>query len=328
MNYNNHTNFIKTSFSEMDLLKESEFHFFKNESFAMDCTELCIDLCNHVSEKLKINLYFSIQYNHTFNAKAIVKNDVGVILLNLGLIDKLETIVSDSIEIFSYENIAKFTISNVEKLEMKKLVSDSCLTYLFYHELAHVLQMIETSSNKYNFQEQYSETVLFDIKHHIYELDADHFGALMSAHKILDYASNVAYPMSTILIFNLLTALLFSIGNIIIGFSENKFETIYYKEHSHPHPLIRIMECNEQILTFTSINLAIQKEFFLALLQRTITMMSQIHYSGKGQIDYSKLITDNMSEIESYVNQIETINESYRELIRFRVHDVYNSLFN
>lgn len=329
MNYYEHTKLIRSRFSDLDLLKESEFDFFKNKDFAIECINSCIELCNDVSNKLKINIYFAIQYDYTFNAKAIVKDNSGVIVLNLGLIDKLELIVSNSIEIFSQENIAQLTIPNNEKLELKTLLSDLCLSYLIYHELAHVLQMLNvTSSECYNFQEKYLDDNSFNIKNHIYELDADQFGASMSVYKLIEYARIMSYPINTLLLFNLLTALLFSISNIIIAFSENKFETIYYKKFSHPHPLIRIMKCNNQILYFTSKNLVIKKEFFLVVLQRTITMINQIHYENKGQKDFSKLIDDNFVQIEKYIDEIEIANESFKELIRFRVQDFFNLIFN
>lgn len=101
---------------------------------------------------------------------------------------------------------------------------------------------------------------------------------------------------------------------------------IYYKKQSHPHPLIRIIKCNDQILSFTSKNLAIQKEFFLAVLQRTFKIINQIQYNAKGRIDFSKLLHNNISEIELYINEIEMESEKYNELIRFRVQKIFNSL--
>jgi hypothetical protein len=43
-------------------------------------------------------------------------------------------------------------------------------------------------------------------------------------------------------------------------------------------------------------------------------MMSQVQYSN-GLIDYLKLFQDNISDIEIYINEIEILNESYKELI-------------
>lgn len=326
MNYEEHRQSIKEKFHELDLLKESEFHLFKNQSFALKCATLCMNLCNQASKKLEIDLHFSFQYNLMFNAQAIIKNNFGVILINVGLIDQLETLVSDSMEIFSTESVANLTILETDKVEFKEVISELCLFYLFYHELAHIIQLSKFNSATYlNYQEQYSNSQ-FDLKNHVYELDADHFGATMSAYKLLEYARKKNYPIETLLLLNLLTGLLFSIGNIIIGFTDQNFKNIYYKQHSHPHPLIRIIECNEQILTFVSKNFAIENEFFLATLSRTITMFGQLDYKGKEKINYSKLTKDNSSEIEKYIDEIELANNLYDEIIRHNVQKIFNLL--
>lgn len=327
MTYGENIKFIRANFPQLDLLAETEVHLFKNESFALECIDSCTKLCNTASRNLEISVNFAIEYNYNFNAKAIVKDNNGIILLNLGLIERLEIIVSDSIEVFYLENISKLTFSQIDKLEIKNLFSNLCISYLFHHELAHILQFLSLSSeNHYNLNEENSNKNQFEIKNHIYEMDADLFGITMCTSELLDYAKNITYPFNTILVFNLLTTLLFSISNIIIEFSKNQLADIYYKKQSHPHPLIRIIKCNDQILSFTSKNLVIQKEFFLAVLQRTFKIINQIQYNTKGRIDFSKLLHDNISEIELYINEIEMESEKYNELIRFRVQKIFNSL--
>ncbi|CAD0006062.1 hypothetical protein [Flavobacterium chungangense] len=328
MNYHDHKNAIKLSFPELELhlLDESEFQSFKNENFAKQYINSCIELCNNASDKLEININFGVKYDYSSNAQATVKGKRGVILLNLGLIEKLESIISDSIEIFSMENVSRLTIQENDKTELKALLSDLCFSYIFYHELAHILQLTNASSDGYhNFQELYIYENKFDVRKHLYEIDADNFGICMSMSKLIDYASNKNYPISTVLIFNLLTLFVFSIANIIIEFSKNQFNDIYYKSHSHPHPLIRIVKCSERIVSFASDNLNIKEELSYVVLQRSVTMMSQIQYSN-GVIDYLKLLQDNISDIEIYNNEIEVLNESYRELIRFRIQKLFNSL--
>lgn len=327
MNYSNHINNIKATFPELDLLRESEFQSFKNEKFGLQCINSCIQLCNNASERLKIAVNFAVKYDYTFNAQAIVKNECGVILINLGLIEELELIISDSIEVFSKENIAQLTIPNNKKTELKTIFSDLCISYLFYHELAHILQLLSASSEEcHNFQEQYSSKNTFDIKKHIYEIDADNFGITMTISKLLEYATNKTNHIDTVLLFNLLTTLLFSTANIIIEFSKNQFKSLYYKNHSHPHPIIRITRCNERILSFVSTNLTVKNELLLAILQRTVSLINQFQYKNKDKIDYSKLLHDNILEIEIYNNEIESKNEFYKELIRFRAQDIFNCL--
>ena len=287
-----------------------------------------MDICSSVSEKLDIKIYFAIKHDFSFNAKAIVKANTGIVLINVGLINKLELIVGKSAEIFLHETVVQLTSTPEEKSELETLLSDLCLTYLVYHEIAHIIQLTNLfSSETYNLEEEYSVDSLFNIKNHVYELDADLFGVSMSAFTLLEHL-NSRYPKNIISLFNLLTSLLFSISNIIILFSVDKFETIYYKLHSHPHPLIRMIKCNDQILSFASKNIVMRKEFFITILQRTISIIDQIEYSNKGKINYSKLYEYNMTEIESYIEEIEAENKSFSELTRFYAKEIFNALYN
>lgn len=288
MNYSTHIHEAITNFPELRLylLDESEFNIFKNEDFASKCIDMCIELCNNASKKLNINLNFAVNYNYAFNARATVKKQYSLITFNIGLIEKLQHIIHDSIELFLHENIASLTIPESEKERIKKVSTICCIYYLFYHELAHVIQLIEAEEcSAFDLQEQYSNEKPFDIKKHIYEFDADLFGSLMGAYKLIEEVKNINNQFDIFPLFNSLTALLFTTGNIIIIFSGNLFQEIYYKENSHPHPMIRIIKCNEQILDFASKNLAIQKEFFEAILQRTATMINQLEYTEKRRVN-------------------------------------------
>ncbi|WP_136669324.1 hypothetical protein [Flavobacterium sp. H122] len=327
MSYTEHYENILTRFQDLDLLKESEFDTFKNSEFAEEIIKTCIQLCENASGKLKIPLHFAVIYNHTFNATAKIKNDSATIIFNLGLIDKLESIISDSMNLFMAENIASMTIQNEEKNILERILIKCCISYLFHHELAHIIQLLNINSDKeFNLQEKYSNTENFEVRNHIYELDADHFGSAMSAYNLLDEIMNSSNQFETVKLFNALTSLLFTTSNIIIEFSGNNFQNIYYKENSHPHPLIRIIECSEQVLSFISSNLNIPKQFFEATLQRTVTMISQIIYSDGRKIDYSKLYSENSKEMSNYIDEIDKLNENYAELTRHKSQQIFNVL--
>lgn len=329
MNYNKHYNNIKSIFSELDLVRESEFDLFKNSVFAKEIIEFCIELSENASKKLDINLHFGVRYSHTFNACAKIRNNSAVIVFNLGLIDKLEAITSDSVELFMHENIAGFTIQNTSKDYLKGIARSCCITYLFYHELAHVLQLWEINSKEeFSLQEKYSGKEYFEIRNHIYEMDADHLGSAMSGHLLLEKIKNSDYQFEPVLLFNALTLLLFTIANTIIEFSGNQFQNIYYKENSHPHPFIRIAECNEQILHLISINLNVSAPFLIAALQRTGNMISQISYSDRRKVDYERLFSQNQEEISNYTDEIENIDKNYKELIRHKAQEIFDKLSN
>ena len=160
MKYSSHIKNIKSHFPELDLLKESEFNLFENEEFGKSCVETCISLCNNAREILNMHLNFGIIYNQTFNASAKVKDNKAVITFNMGLIEKLDKIISDSINLFMSENVASMTIDEIQKIELGKISHRCCISYLFYHELAHIIQLFGVKeNNSCNFQEQYLKKI-------------------------------------------------------------------------------------------------------------------------------------------------------------------------
>ncbi|MBF00753.1 hypothetical protein [Flavobacterium coralii] len=329
MNYNEHYYRIKSTFPNLDLVKESEFDLFHNIESARETIKFCIELSENASKKLNIDLCFGVEYLQLINACAKVKYNSAAIIFNSGLIDKLDKIALISVDIFMKETVASLTISGETKDKMKEIVKSCCITYLFYHELAHVLQLshihVKAEIEK-KLQEKYSDIKCFEIKNHIYEIDADKFGAGMSAYMFLEYIMDQDSKLETILLFNGLTLLLFSIANIIIEFSGDLFQNIYYKEYSHPHPYIRIMNCKEQILSFISKNLNLSAQFSNAVLQRSGGMISQIGYSDDRIIDYGMLFFESQEQILDYTKEIEVLDNNYSELVKHRVQQIFNKL--
>ena len=327
MNYKKHYNSLKVNFPKIDLLKESEFNLFNNPSFAKECIDYSLKLCNHSSNVLEIDLLFGVQFNQKFNASAIVKSNQCAIIFNLGLIDELGIIISNSFNLFMSENIAQITINSDQKKELKSILIKSCINYLFYHELGHIIQLTNIDGYKdYNFQEYYVKKDQFQIKNHIYELDADYLGAILTSVEIMGNIINNNYKFNPIILFNSLASVLFTIANIIIEFSGSIIKNIYYMQNSHPHPFIRILKLNEHILGNIHTNLNLDKSFFEATLERVTKMISQIKYSDNRTIDYSNFYFKNSALIESYIDKIETEGDNYEELTRNKSQDFLNKL--
>nr|WP_322623329.1 hypothetical protein [uncultured Flavobacterium sp.] len=324
MSYNEQYRNVKSIFPELDLVKDSEFNLFDNSVFAQHAIEFCIQLCENASKKLNLNLHFGVKYSHTFNACAKIKNGVAVIIFNMGLINKLEAITSDSVEIFIQENIAGLTVESNSKDNLKIIVKNCCLMYLFYHELAHVLQLLEINSKtEFSLQEEYYIKEYFEIINHIYEIDADNFGSAMSGHLLLESIMNSDYKFETMVLFNTLTLLLFSIANIMIEFSGNQFQDIYYKENSHPHPFIRIVKCLDQILSFISKNLNTPSMLLETILQRTGNMINRIVYSDGRRVDYLLLLSQNIDYISDYIDEIESFDQNHSELTKHKTQQIF-----
>lgn len=329
MKYDSHFNNIKSNFPELDLLKKTEFNLFRNEDFAISFIKTCLSLCNKSSKVLNKSLNFGVIYNHTYNASARVKGNQTVITFNHGLIDKLDIIISDSVNLFMSENVANATIDETQKEELKRICCKCCISYLFYHELAHIIQISEVEKNdSYNFQEKYCEVKLFDIKQHIYEFDADLFGAMLSVVELMKSIMNESNQFKSVILFNFSTALIFALSNIIIEYSGDLFDEIYYKHNSHPHPFIRIVKCNEQILENIIKNLNTPKEFLETILQRSANMISQVLYSKGRTLDYARFYDNNSIGIKEYIDEIEGMNVLYKELTRYKTDEFFKKFIN
>jgi len=325
LNYNNHIQNIESNFPNSDLLKESEFSDFNDEDFAKYCIDYCVNLTNNAADKLNCSLYFGVNYNKKINASAAINNNQAAITFNFGLIDKLGTIISDTITLFMKENIACFTINENQKEELKQISYNCCITYLFYHELAHIIQLLRINEKKsFNFQENYEEHKSYELRKHIYEFDADLFGSMLSGFELMKNVMNEKFEVNTDILFNSLTALLFTVANIVIEFSGNLFNKIYYKQNSHPHPFIRIIKIKEQVLEVISKNLRIDEVFYLTVLQRATKMISQILYTNSRTLNYEEFYNENSKGIESYIDEIEDKNIFYKELTRFKPQEFHN----
>jgi hypothetical protein len=324
LKYTAHIENIKTHFPKLDLLTEKEFYNFKNEKFAISLIEYCVNLCENVSKQLNIELKFGVLYNYTFNASAKLLNGNGVITFNLGLIDRLESIISETIELFLMENISSMTIPKDQRKELEKLSFESCVAYICNHELAHIIQFSDKSND---YQELYTEETKFNIKNHIYEFDADLFGCIVSTYMLVGTVRDENNNFKTIDLYNYMTLLLLLIANIIIEFSGKTFKDIYYKENKHPHPFIRIIKCKEQILGNILNNTKIPRPFFESALDRAIKIIGQLLYTGKRTVNYSELYTENLAKISSYVTEIENENIKYNELTRHKSQEFIRSLF-
>lgn len=326
MEFRDHYTSLKSNFSELDLLTESEFRLFDNEDFAKKCINYCLRLCNNARKFLDTDLFFGIQFNQKFNASAITRYDNAAITFNHGLIDKLGVIISNSIDLFISENIAQLTIQSDEIKELKQISFNCCISYLFYHELAHIIQLNGSiQNNNYDFQELYLKQSEYNSKKHAYEFDADLFGTMISAAELMKNIIDKNRQFNSVILFNSLTCLLFTIGNILIEFSGNLFQKIYYRSNSHPHPFLRILKINEQILGNIATNLNIEKPFFEATLGRVTKMISQIEYTNGRTLNYTNFYNNNSIDIEHYINGIETENERYSELTRYKSQKFYNN---
>lgn len=322
MNYSSHLSKIKAQFPKLtnSLLKESEFNLFENEEIAIRIINICLELCNTASTRFNINLNFAVDYNYALNAKATIRNKDAVVIFNLGLIEKIEVITTNSIKLLSADIVESLIISDKESDNLKKKSLEWFISYLFYHEVAHVLQFNKINPNDIQeVDEQNSTNKVFDIKNHIYELDADLFGIFITTVEILNELKNAQNTITKEDLYSTLSALILTIAIVITELSGNKFDTMYYKKNKHPHPLIRIAKIKEQILYLFSEKIKIEKSFLLTIFHRVADMLTEVEFGNGTTLEYSSMFQENFIDIKSYTDEIELKNISYPELTRYRL---------
>ncbi|GIQ60538.1 hypothetical protein Flavo103_36740 [Flavobacterium collinsii] len=324
MNYNQNLLLIKTYFPEIDFISEDDFSLFDNEKFAKKVFNYLCECVDNINDKLKLNIHFAFRFNRTFNATAYSKDDVNIIMINHGLINQIEPIIEKSLEVFLKEG---FTVSSgfpINKDILTELFIYLISSYLFYHELGHIIQF--NFSNKENvatFNEEYSSSETYREKNHVYEVDADLFGVSLGSFLILQYMEDNNIKVNLAILFNLVTLYVLIVANIFISFS-GKATTIYYYKGDYPHPIIRTRFCIDQILHITNENIELGEEYVNMIDRRCLSLLNQMLQDGILELDYMTILDDNLDQIIEYMDTIDEKNNSYPELARYRAQQIYD----
>lgn len=325
MNYANQIEHIKSLLPNLDIVGEDELSLFENEAFAKMCQDFFVSEAKLLENRIDLKILFAFRNQQTFNASAIKYQRENIILINVGLINKIEKLVDKSVTYFCENINTIITGFNIPKERLFKFYKSLVISYIFYHEIGHLLQInYSDESGNYSMKEEYDYKQTFNIKNHIYELDSDHFGICIASAMLLDYFMDNKI-VEQMLIMNLTALFLFLISNVFLEFS-NFSEEIYYKEFSHPHPAIRIIECREQILNMINNNIQVDKSLLLFSLKRTEILIDWFLQENGFQFKFSEMINERFSEVEKYGKEIEDLNESYDELIRHRSQKIFNSI--
>lgn len=329
MNYSDSLQIAKKHFPKYsnNLLKESEFHLFNDEPFGLFCVNFCLNLSKIASKKFNILLCFAVDYNIKMNASVYALDEYALIIFNSGLIENIKNIVSNSMELLISEDFANYTMDHNDKDELHDIILQCCLTNLFYHEFAHVIQLSDKQEERNNgFSEHYSIPDSFILKKHVYEIDADYFGISMSLFHLIQKIRKLGNPLNHVILFNAVTGLLFVSATFFIEFSGKLFDEIYFIENSHPHPFIRIANNNEQVLYLLSQNISVNKRFLELILSRTGNLIRHIKYSNSRQLEYSEVFKKNERKMNAYISQVENVSLKTKELTRFKSQIIYDKL--
>ncbi|NUY82738.1 hypothetical protein HUK80_17680 [Flavobacterium sp. MAH-1] len=326
MKYDDDLEIINNLLPGLDLIKEKDFDLFENRIFAEKVLKYFSEATDNIRAKLNIELLFAFRLRQNFNARAHKENDKYIIIINHGTVDQLSKIIQDSISIFKRENIVAITGLPTDEDILLELFIYLISSYLFYHEFAHILQLsFDKRIDSYTFQEEYDNTSTYNFTNHVYEMDADLFGIAIGTILILQYIDDNKLPKNYVTLYNLLTLYILIVANIFIAFSKN-ITSIYYKNFLHPHPIIRVINCVEQIINIVSQNTRIDTPFFESILERYSKILDVMHLKAESVLIYSDVVKQNLGDILNYIDEIENSNEQFKELARHRVNEIYDLL--
>jgi len=193
---------------------------------------------NAVRENINPNI-FLFTTSFSVNAKAGFKNKQFAILINMGLMQSCIT------NYFENKGLDQYVENNfpdyIKKFDNPISILAFQLTtqFTYYHELAHLFQLTKRKVES-ELQERKSKDDKFNIIKHKLEINADTYSSIAIATHLQQYIDktfgdevNIDIAKDTI---KILGACLL---NYILNFSEET--TIYFRENSHPHPFLRLL---------------------------------------------------------------------------------------
>lgn len=173
------------------------------------------------------------------NAWASKINGYSTICINRGLIEAFkEQFMNEQVDLGSLDLYS--TLQRDIGWPLKALMFQWSIRFIFMHETAHLIQFSCGDGSKLN--EKYSMAATsenFSLKHHLYEIDADAYGGLLTGRAIGVLWRGLEESKRTE--DNLYKLYICSLATIFLVFLslDNPYEPIYYKAGDHPHPFVR-----------------------------------------------------------------------------------------
>lgn len=196
------------------------------------------------------------------------------------------------------------------------------MQFTYYHEFAHLVQF-EKKRETMSLEERFLKTSTYNqVKHHL-EINADTFASIAIASHIQQYivksfGDNITQENVEFTIMLLCSCLL----NHIANFCDNLPE-IYYKEHEHPHPFLRLFAVNLNIVYYLN-----QSELF-----KEKEIKIDVNQTFKSTLDFYVELEDKRIFDTVFVQTMENAamqeNEFVKylgDLIQFNVKDYNNAV--
>jgi hypothetical protein len=276
-----------------------------------------------------------IRNNTSVNAFASHRNNYFIIGVNSGTLVNLYCFFDSKAELFETGSLSFLSPLNAALTETLDapifyLMQQICNQFTYYHELGHLIQRSSLLSS--SIEEKYfAASSTYSQQKHVYELDADLYGAEHIAFHLLEFwkkqsveqrtGENLSYLIS------IGAAAIFSYFlKLMEGYSE-----IYYAEHSHPHPLVRILYVIDCFIQTIEGNL--QGQFKInsnQVLQTSFRIMDEMFKADGSNIitQFVQTFWQEKDRIKSFVdNEIIALVPTMPELAYNRVRSNAGNLY-
>ena len=182
----------------------------------------------------------------TLNASAKYDGNSFSILINKGLFGVCYNNFFENEQLNTYIN-KEFDVVNQFDNPISTLYFQIVIQFTYYHELAHLFQFSK-KKEKGIMEEKELDSSDYSLERHYLEIDADTFAANMLEIHIVQYMDeHIGKTLNRKIIEEMSVIFGCCILNYIASISNSK--KMYFKENSHPHPILRIFNI---ILVFTN----------------------------------------------------------------------------
>jgi hypothetical protein len=277
--------------------------YLERQDLGFDISPAAIYYCNNISE----------------NALATVTKGLYLVEIFKGSIFAIYDFNTAKNELFEKEVLIEFRdIIRRGDIEPGYVLFQFVSLFFLYHEVGHLIQRRIGSTDYTEYLAFKCEGEEIEIRH-MREHDADWFAANQLAFHVIDFARRCKpkdqSDLKTLLEKNTSMAL----AGIYMNFIRwaGNYPTIYFQEHCHPHPSIRLSYSVIYLLDTLTSNIGFQLDQ-KAVLKNAIKISEQLMIEpGKNVIeDYSKELFEKIGLVETYISKIRADSNKYPYLSR------------
>lgn len=284
------------------------FHFYHNQ------------LRNHSNYGIAPAAYV-FNNKMSFNAAAGKINNYYIISINQGVFMHQAKWFDINKELIT-QNSDLFAFCSAQPIATNKLIDQIFTHFLFYHEMAHLIQKSDLT-----FNQMYNESINsnnYSLDNHLFEFDADTFASLYIAQHLVKYTKKHRRLFTKLEDYeNLIIVASCSIFLYIQAFKTNDLP-LYFSETSHPHPLIRTTCVLRTITKYFSQQLKHELSIELnykAAISRSLNLMNDVSpmVFGENRFEnYGRTLIDNYSELAKYYNVLNDTCQSDKRMAWYK----------